>query len=58
MFGNLQSSISQVFQHRSAGKQTADKVRVVDEERSINLETVSVLVDWYQVEFSSSLSAL
>lgn len=50
MFGNLQSSISQDFQHQSAGKQT-DKVRVVDEERSINLETVSVPVDWYQVDF-------
>lgn len=57
MFGNLQSSISQDFWHQSAGKQT-DQVRVVDEERSINLEAVSGLVDWYQVEFSASLSAL
>jgi len=57
LFGNLKSSISQDFRHQTVGKQT-DKVRVVDEERSTNLETVSVLVDWYQVEFSSSLSAL
>lgn len=50
MFENLQSSISQDCWHQSAQKQTA-KVRVVHGERSINLETVPVLVDWYQVEF-------
>lgn len=56
MFENFQSSISQDCWHQSAQKQTAKESGAW--ERSINLETVPVLVDWYQVEFFSSLLAL